>query len=224
MTPTQIATCRDLFNDNPTPIAIFHAKSLKLEHANPAILKLWDRSAEVIGLTILDFLPELADQQYPDLLRNVGRSNKPHHDYGSEVKIVKEGKLSSVYMDYSYTPFKGTSKFPTAILVIANEISERQLNMLSSDEHIRNLRAMVLAAPVAMCIFRGWDMKVEVVNSHMLDLWQDREYRNLNSIRHVFHGGHPLEYVEHGIRYSCTALRNGEGISVGCVLIAMQVA
>ena len=80
---------------------------------------------------------------------------------------------------------------------------------------------MVLSAPVAMCIYRGWEMKLEVINSQMLDLWQAREYRNMAIIQYVFHTGIHQEYTEQGISYSCTALRNEHGTSVGCVLMAL---
>ena len=121
MTPIQIATCQNLFDNNPTPTAIFHAASLKLEHANPAILKLWDRTSDIIGLSLLDFMPELADQQYPELLKNVRYTNKAHQEYGAEVKINKGDKLNSVYMDYSYSPIGKASSLPTGVLVIATE-------------------------------------------------------------------------------------------------------
>lgn len=221
MNSLQIKTCDELFYKCPTATAIFNSKSLKLEHANPAILDIWGRDDSVIGLTILEFLPEVESQGYPELLRMVGDSDKAYSEQGAEVKLVKEGVLQSVFMDFNYTPIKEAKRIPVGILVTANELSEKYINTLSGQEYERNLRSLVLAAPVPMCIFRGQQLFIEVVNGHMLDLWQREEYRNLKTIRHVFHTGQPINFAENNISYSCTALRNEQGTSVGCVLMAI---
>jgi hypothetical protein len=222
MNAIQISTCNELFETCPTATAMFNSKSLKLEHANAAMLLLWDRDTSIIGLNLLDFLPELEYQSYPDLLKNVAISAKPYQEKGAKVNLIKNDVLTPVYMDYDYTPIKAPRRIPTGILVTANELSEKYFNTLSSDECQRNLRVLVLESPVPMCIFRGWQLKLEVVNSHMLDLWQRDEYRNLRMIKHVFVTGHPMSFTENGISYSCTALRNDHGHSVGCVLMAVS--
>jgi hypothetical protein len=221
MNRLSLQTSDDLFDIFPTATAIFDSKTLRLEYVNSSMLKLLDKDKSIIGLAPLDYLPELKDQGYADLLRIVGLSDTAYSEKGAEVKILKQGILKSVYMDYNYTPIKVVRKKPAGVLVTANEVCEKQLNMLSGEEYQRNLRAFVLAAPVAMCIFRGRQLNLEVVNSYMLELWQSEQYRNLRIIRDVFHTGHPLDYVEKGIRYSCTALRNEHGSSVGCILIAV---
>jgi hypothetical protein len=222
MNLNQIQTCTELFGNCPTSAALFDTKTLKLYYANPSMLRLWGRDSTVIGLSLLDFLPEVECQGYPDLLKIVGQSDTPYSELGAEVKIMKNETLQSVYVDYSYTPIKAGNRIPSGILVTATELSEKHINMLSGEEYQRNLRALVLAAPVPMCIYRGRQLKIEVINSHMLDLWQCDESRNIRIINHVFHTGHPLEYTEYGITYSCTALRNEQGQSVGCVLIALN--
>jgi hypothetical protein len=223
MNSLQIKTCNELFYNCPTATALFNSKSLRLEHANPGMLELWGRDENVIGLPILDFLPELESQGYPDLLRIVGYSDRAYSEKGAKVQIIKKGVLTPVYMDYNYTPIKAANRLSAGILVTANELSEKHINMLSSEEYQRNLRALVLAAPVPMCIYRGHLLNVEVANSHMLDLWQKEESRNLRIIKHVYHTGHPMEFTENHISYSCTALRSEEGRSVGCVLMALNL-
>ncbi|RZK63880.1 MAG: hypothetical protein EOO85_30550 [Pedobacter sp.] len=222
MNAIQISTCNELFDNCPMAIAMFNSKTLKLEQANNAMLSIWDKDTSVIGLNLLDFLPELEHQAYPDLLRMVGQSDKTYQEKGARVNIFKDDTLTPVYMDYSYTPIKAVRRISAGILVTANELSEKYINTLSSDEFKRNLRALVLESPVPMCIFRGWELKLEVVNAHMLDLWQCNQYRNLRMLKHVFFAGHSLSFTENGITYSCTALRNEQGNSIGCVLIAVN--
>jgi hypothetical protein len=219
MNNIQISTCNELFNKCPVATALFNVSNLKLEHANPSMLK-WGRDNTVVGLSLLEFLPEVESLGYDDLMRIVGRSDSAYREEGAKVEIVRQGVLQPVYMDYAYTPIKAINRISVGILVTATELSEKYINSLSGEEYKRNLRALVMSAPVPMCIFRGWKLDIEAVNSHMLDLWQSHQYRNMRTIINVFHSGHFLEYTEHGIKYSCTPLRNEQGNSVGCVLIA----
>lgn len=220
MNTIQIETCNALFDKCPTATALFNASNLRLEHANNSMLNLWGRDKSVIGLSLLEFLPEVESQGYDDLMRIVAQSEMAYREKGAKVDIIKDGKLQPVYMDYDYTPVKAINRISVGILVTASELSEKYINMLSGEEYRRNLRALVLSAPVPMCIFRGWKLEIEVINAHMLDLWQIEEYRNMRVIRNVFHTGHFMEYTEKGIQYSCTPLRNEQGASIGCVLIA----
>jgi hypothetical protein len=223
MNSSQITALKDLFENCPTATAIFDSKTLRLEHANQAMLSLWGRDNTVIGLKLLDYLPELAEQKYPDLMRIVAQSKNPYSESEAEINIVKNGKLNPIYVDYNYTPITATNRLSSGILLTATELLEKNLNKLSGEEYQRNLRALVLAAPVPMCIYRGWKLLVEVVNAPMLDLWQQQQYRNIRILKHVFHTGHQMAFTENGISYSCTALRDDQGRSVGCVLIAVQL-
>ena len=224
MLPIQIEHYRDLFSTSPIAAAILDAKTLKLEVTNPAMLELWDRAPQIIGLPIVDFMPEIAEQEFLDLLKGVAITGRSHHDKNAPVMIERQGKMERVFMDYSYTPIMGSRTSPVGILVTGTELTEKQLNTLSSEEHNRNLRAMVLDSPVAMCIYRGYELKIEVVNDHMLNLWQVQQRRNTALLNYVFFSGMPANYTENGIYYSCTALRDGRGNSIGCVLIGNKVA
>jgi hypothetical protein len=221
MITNQIETYKELFVNNPTPSAIFHTESLTLEFANQAMLNLWGRTKDIIGLDILDFLPEVEEQGFPDLLRIVGYSNKGFQERGAKVNIMKKGKLESIYVDYSYTPIKGLSYPDIGILVLANDVTDRELSLLHSDGHRGDLSDMVLSAPVPMCILRGLDLEIEAINLYMLDLWQQIKDKHSDKIRNVVRTGYPQEFKENGITYACTALRSDEGKSIGCILIAI---
>jgi hypothetical protein len=222
MNALSIETCNMLFRDCPTATALFDSISLRLIHANPAMLRLWGKDQSIVGQSIHEFMPELESQGYPDMLHIVGTSDSPFSEKGAKVEININGELTPIYMDYNYTPVKLSGKKTVAIFVTANEVCEKQLNLLSGEEYERNLRAMVLAAPTPMCVFRGWKLTLEVVNSYMYDLWKREERMNLRMIKDVFHTGHPLKFVKDDVTYSCTPLRNEQGSSVGCVLIAVQ--
>jgi len=211
-----------LFEQAPMAAAILDASTMKLKVVNQHMLDLWDRPASIENCALLDFLPELAEQEYPNLLKRVAFSNKFHQESGALVKIEKKGKTESIYMDYSYTPLSANGNPATGILVMATDVCERELNRLIIQQCDRDLKALVMSAPVPMCIYKHQNFKIEAVNSHMLDLWQGTKKMHLSVLNHVFHNGVPYTFTEDKITYNYTPLWNGVKVMTGVCVIAAK--
>jgi hypothetical protein len=212
----------NFFENAPMAAAILDADTLKVEVVNQPMLDLWDRNSSITGLRLLDFLPELVDQDYPKLLRRVAMSGKAHKDSGALVWLERNNKKESVFMDYSYTPIAKPGYRPNGIMVLATDVCERELNRLIIKQSERDLRALVMSAPVPMCIFRDAKFKIEAVNNLMLDLWQGTQKMNLCVLNHVFHNGVPYTICEEGITYTYTPLWSGINVISGVCLIAAK--
>lgn len=211
-----------MLEDAPMAAAILDASSLKLEMANQSMLNLWHRPKSIHGTPLLDFLPELADQEYPKLLKRVIDTGKAYSENGARVLMDRSGKRESVFMDYCYKPISMYGSQTTAVLVMATDVCEREITRLIIQQSRRDLRALVLSAPVPMCIYRGKEFKIEAVNEHMLHLWQGSRKMNLAALRHVACNGTPYTCSEGAITYQYTPLGNGidsiEGVCVIAVL------
>jgi len=211
-----------LFETAPIAAAILDADTMKLQMVNKPMLELWGRPASINGLPILDFLPEIADQGYPKLLENVVLSGKVHQETGAQVWLERNNRKESVFFDYSYTPINHGNR-TTGILIMATDVCERELNRLIIQQSQRDLRALVMSAPVPMCIYRNAEFKIEAVNNYMLDLWQGTRTMNLSVLNHVFHNGVPYTFTEGGITYNYTPLWSGIKVVTGvCVIAAKQ--
>lgn len=211
-----------LFDEAPMAAAIIHADSFKLEMANEPMLKLWGRTSGVIGTPLLEFLPEIAEQSYPYYLRWVCKTGTPHDEKGAKVLLHRWGKRESVYMDYSYTPIFGEGEKPTGLLILATDVCERELGKLITQQSSRDLRALVLSAPIAMCIYRGEKFKVEAVNELMLDIWQDTQQMNLSALNYVFYNGVPYSFTDSNIVYTYTPLGHGIAEVAGVCVVAVR--
>jgi hypothetical protein len=204
----------------PLPLALLKGPDLRLDMANAAMLSLLDRPAEVINTPLLEFMPELIAQVYPSLLKEVMKSGEVHQENGARVLIVKQGVLQSVYLDYSFTPISVFSSRFTAVVVAATEICKKNLARLVSEESDRNLRNLVYTAPVPMCVFKGKHLEVEIVNDAMLDVWQNKRYREMNALEHVFHNAVPYVHKENNITYTLSPIVDLTGSVKGVMLIA----
>lgn len=211
-----------LFEETTVAAGILDATNFKLEMANKSMLNLWHRPASIMGSNLLDFMPELEDQEYPELLKRVIISGKGHQEKGAMVLLDRHAKKETVYMDYSYTPISTDGRRTTAILVVATDVCEREMTRLNRQQSKLDLRAMVMSAPVPMCIYRGPEFKLETANDLMYDLWQDTRQINLAPLQHVFHNGVPYTCTLEGVTYSYTPLKTGTIAENAICVIAVR--
>lgn len=219
----RIDTYHKLFDHAPIATAILDADTLRVDLANDAMLKIWGREPSIIGRKLFEVMPELEGQAYPQIIREVLKTGKFHHETGSKVIIKREGRPETIYVDYSYTKIEGGEGEPPALLVLATDTSEREMAKSALEESDRNLRSLVMSAPVPMCVFKGEELKAEIVNESMEDLWQEKKQLRIDALKHVFHNG--LTYTENinNILYSYTPLRDGLGQTCGVVLIGNRM-
>lgn len=164
-------TC--FYNDAFTP-------SLGINGKHPSIGK----PAREMWTDIWDFLAPLFSQ--------ILQTGQPVKFEDQLVPFFRNGRTEDIYWTFGYSPAYGDDGQIAGIYVICTETTEqvvtrRQLEnqnlqlKLSVDaeliaqkrikENERNLRQVILQAPVAIAIFRGEDYVVEIANGKALELW-----------------------------------------------------
>jgi len=211
-----------LFEDAPLCAAIFDASDMKLEVVNKPMLDLWHRPSSIKGTALLDFLPELADQEYPELMKRVIKTGKTHKEEGARILLQRNAKLEAVFIDYSYVPILMDRNRTSAILVMATDVCDRELNKLNLQQSKRDLRALVMSAPIPMCIYRGEEFDIEAVNDWMMDLWQGKHFKDLAALQHVFFNGLPYTCKHENIVFNYTPLNGGANSINAICLTAMH--
>lgn len=150
------------------PILILKGEDLVLEVANQALFDLWQVGPDAINKPFLEILPEMKHQGFVELLKKVLHTGEPF--YGKEVPAVftrKNGKTETVYFNFAYQPYREADGSISGVLITANDITGQVLARQQLRKSEQNFRAMVLQAPVAICIFRGPQYILEVVNPLM---------------------------------------------------------
>lgn len=211
-----------LFDHAPMAAAILDVDQLKLEMGNQQVLKFWDKQESLNGVPLLDFLPELIGQRFPAYLEEVAKTGRVIQEKGARIMMERNGQPEWVYMDYSYSPIYSGRQTPSGILVLATDVCERELNRLVAQQSFRDLRTLVLSAPVAMCIYMGIEHHLEVANDRMLDLWQGQFQPPLHILTYVLAHKIPYKCIEKGIEYSYTPLGSSENGKVGVCVVACR--
>lgn len=116
---------KSFINKAPIAFGILNGKELIIEVANDMILKVWGKTNKVINKPLEVALPELKGQPYLDILANVFASGKTYVGESAAVKISYNGELKECFFDFIYEPIKNESGETSAIIVIANDVTDR---------------------------------------------------------------------------------------------------
>jgi PAS domain S-box-containing protein len=159
---------KNLVSESLVPTAVFAGPDMVLELVNDAMLNFWEfKGKDIIGKPLIEFLPEMVDQPFPALLKNVYETGETYVAEEAPVFLNARGKI---YVDFSYKAMRNDNAEINSILVQAIEVSEKVLTkekLIHSKESLRNT---ILNAPVAMCILRGPNHVVEIANKKFIEL------------------------------------------------------
>ena len=144
---------------------------MQLYAVNEPMLKLWGRDRSIEGKRLLDFMPELKDQAFPDILKEVYDTGVPYYANDTPVYLQIGEGIREIFMDFTYNPLINASKGIYGIVVTAIDVSERIQSRLKLLESEKNFRNLVLHAPVAMCVLKNADYIIEIANEKMFELW-----------------------------------------------------
>ncbi|TFF34229.1 PAS domain-containing protein [Mucilaginibacter psychrotolerans] len=116
---------RYMLADAPIAIALFTGRDMVIESANKKALEAWGKDSSVVGKPLHIALPELAGQQFLNLLDNVFTSGVAYN--GNEVKALIEqgGKTEEVYSNFVYHPLKDSKGATTSIILVASIVTEQ---------------------------------------------------------------------------------------------------
>jgi signal transduction histidine kinase len=162
---------RSFVESAPFPIGVYIGREMRIEFANQSILDVWGKGNNVIGRLYTEVLPELSNQEIFAQLDSVYSTGIPFHARNQQVDIIIDGKLQPFFFNYSFTPLHDSTGHIYGVMNTAAEVTDLNLAKLKVEQSERNVRNMIIQAPVAMCILLGPEHVVEVANGLMIELW-----------------------------------------------------
>jgi PAS domain S-box-containing protein len=108
----------------PTPIGIYVGREMRIQTANNAILKAWEKDKSVVGKTFREALPELEGQPFYDILDKVYTTGVPYEAKEELVYLMRDEKLSPTYWNFSYTPLRNVQDEIYGVMNTATEVTE----------------------------------------------------------------------------------------------------
>lgn len=161
----------NLFQQTQVGIVILKGADFVVTMANEAILAIWGKDSSVIGLPILEALPEISGTDYPILLREVYETGVSHNASEHSAFLIRDGEPELVYFNFVYQPYYETDGSIGGVMAMANEITEQVNARKAVEESEKKYRSLVLNAEVATGIYIGEEMRIQLANEAMIRLW-----------------------------------------------------
>lgn len=138
MNPQQLI---DILSLTPTAVAVHVGENATIVFASTAMLDIWGKGSEVIGMSLEQALPELEGQPFIGMFARVWREGITLSGSDTPADLLIKGELRRFYFDYEYRAVKDARGEVVAILHTATDVTERNLNReaLASAEQNRQL-------------------------------------------------------------------------------------
>ncbi|HEY0356566.1 MAG TPA: PAS domain-containing protein, partial [Flavisolibacter sp.] len=162
----------NLFMQAPLAIAILTGDRLVIELANEPAIEVWGKGPDIIGQPIADVLPEIKDQGFIDLMKEVVATGKPFQAYEMPVSLIRNGNNELVYFNFVYQPYYvHVNEAPIGIIIFANDVTEQVTSKLKVKESTQRTSSLVESAPFPIGVYVGREMRIELANQTIIDIY-----------------------------------------------------
>ncbi|WP_020211159.1 PAS domain S-box protein [Flavobacterium rivuli] len=163
------ARFRTITEQSPMAIGLLKSRDMIIELGNEKIFEVWGKDASIVGVPLIEALPEIEGQGFIDILRNVYDSGMAYKGYDVVAKLRHNGILTDVYFDFIYTPLKDEDGNVSGILILANDVTQRIQTIKKIVESEERFKAVIYSAQAAMAVFKGRDLVADIANDAFLE-------------------------------------------------------
>ncbi|NDP28882.1 MAG: response regulator, partial [Flavobacterium sp.] len=165
-------------------VGILKGSEMVIAFANESMLNSWGKGRNVIGKPLLEVLPEIKDQGFPELLQEVYTTGVPYNAYETKAITIRHGKEEVVYYNFVYQPYTEVDDTISGITILATEVTEQVLakKQIEESEIVQKKLAYHLKLATDSAKVGIWSLdlassKLEWSNKHK-NMWgynEDRE-------------------------------------------------
>lgn len=161
----------NLFSQAPVALSLLMGEEFIIDSANQQILDLWGKSESVIGMPLVDALPEIRDQEFPNILKEVYDTGVPFRGDKVLCYLERNAGLEQCYFDFIYAPVYNDSGKINGVSVVATEVTSQVLSERKLAESELRFKELLLNADYSTAIYRGKDFIIELANDKMIKTW-----------------------------------------------------
>ncbi len=161
----------NLFNNSVAAQSVMLGKEMRLSLVNDKMLDLWGRSRSIIGLPLMEALPELKNTPITQRLLRVYTTGESYNQSEERFDLIRHGQPYTGYYRYTYDPlYKGKNEI-CGVVCTTIEITQEVLTRQKIEESELQSRSLVDQLPVGTILLSGEDMIITRANEPMLKSW-----------------------------------------------------
>jgi PAS domain S-box-containing protein len=166
------ANLKNVIMQAPVAMCILKGPNHVVEIANERMFQLWGRPPEVgMNRPVFDFLLDARGEGFEDLLNNVFKTGVTYSAYGAPVTLYRNGTAELTYIHFVYEAFRGDDNMIAGVMVVAIDVTEEVIATKKLVERESQIRALVESAPFPIGVYVGREMKIEMLNQAILEVW-----------------------------------------------------
>lgn len=165
------ARFRSIVEQSPMAIGLLRGRDMIVELGNEMMFDIWGKGKNILGMKIIDVLPEIRDQGFMELMERVFDTGEPYLGYGYLAKLHRNGRLEEGYFDFAYTPVRDLTQNIMGIMVMATDVTKQVLAKQAIEKSEYKFRSLLEEAPFATALYQGRELVIEMANDAMIRLW-----------------------------------------------------
>lgn len=136
---------RKMIHQTPAPTLVLKGDDLVIEQINKHMLQMIGRGEEIIGMRLIDVLPELEGQYVWEQVLNVYNKGIPFDQSEVLVPHNRTGQMKNYYYNLAYRPLIEDGHI-TGMIQVAVEVTEQVVARQKMEESESRFRALVNAS------------------------------------------------------------------------------
>ena len=160
-----------MFMNSPFAFSIMKGKDMKITLANELIKEFWGKGTNVEGKTLLEVLPELANQPFPAMIDSVYTSGVPVYANEMLAQLNRNGVMEDRYFNIVYEPHFEADGTISGVITIAHEVTQQVIARKIIEESEHKYHNLIYTSPYMIAIFKGKDLIIEIANDAIIETW-----------------------------------------------------
>ncbi|MES2514396.1 MAG: PAS domain-containing protein [Bacteroidota bacterium] len=200
---------RDVIHNSPIAKVVYTGADLTITIVNENMLQLLGRDDSILGKPFAEAIPELAGSSLEKKMIQVLTTGETFVQAEEQINLVRFGKPYTGYYSYTYKALRKVSGEIYGMMATATEITDHVVARHKIEQKEKELRDLITAAPIGICVVSGTPVMVEDVNERFLEIsGKTREqyagnpyWTVLHEVAHIFE---PVltKVFETGIKYT----------------------
>lgn len=134
---------RTVFYNSPVAKLVYTGTNMVLREANEKMLEILGKDATIIGMPILDAIPELQGTQLFQHYQRVLRTGEVHTVSAERIELFKNGSLYIGYYDYTYKPLSDAAGKVYGVICTAIDVTDQVMARHKLEEAELSMRGAV---------------------------------------------------------------------------------
>jgi len=134
---------RTIFYNSPVAKLVYSGPEMVLREANEKMLEIFGKGDSIIGLPIMEAVPELKETNLFQAYSNVLNTGEIHSGTAARIMFMKNGSPYYGYYDYTYKPLYNTKGKINGVICTAIDVTKEVMARNKLQEAEQNMRGAV---------------------------------------------------------------------------------